>query len=415
MTQSQIRTDLKVEKLELAKLELAAYNPREMTQEARQGLHESLDDLGLLELPVVNAKHDPPRVIGGHQRIRDLTADGYTHADCVVVRFDDTAEMAANVALNSPALQGVFDPVRQVPGLQKIAARLPKPNHTRFEDLTEKIREQARRAQAASNKRAEDTTPTKRKKADSTVGQVYYLGEHRLYCGDFHDGVSVVLGRKKADVTITDPPYNLAYTSGKWFRNDKLREEISGDDMDPDEWRQFVTDYCDAIVKATKGAIYMFTAAQEMHVVEQCFADANGALHRWIVAAKNAHPLSPGDYHPQYEMILYGGRHNADVAYYGKAKPNVLPMQRPSKNVLHPTQKPVAAIRELVEDSTDVGHVILDLFAGSGTTICVAEELERICYACEIDPVHCDTIRQRWAEQAHGKDADWKTLTLEPS
>ena len=415
MTQSQIKTDIKVEKLDLRTLEFADYNPRDMTPEARQGLHESLDDLGLLECPIVNKRHDPPRIIGGHQRVRDLLADGYTHADCVVVRFDDTAGMAANVALNSLAIQGVFDPVRQVPSLKKIAERLPKPNHTRFEDLTEKIREQARRAQAASNQRADDTTPTKRKKPNSVIGQIYHLGEHKLYCGDFRDGAAAVLGRKKVEATITDPPYNLAYTSGKWFRNDKLRDEIVGDAQDPEEWRQFVLDYCGAVVKATKGAIYLFTAAREMHVVEQCFADSNGALHRWIVCAKNAHPLSPGDYHPQYELLLYGGKHNVGVPYYGKAKPNVLPMKRPGKNELHPTQKPVALIRELVEDATDVGHVIFDPFAGSGTLLCVAEETERICYACEIDPAYCDTIRQRWTEQVHGKEADWKTLTLDPS
>lgn len=415
MVQTEIRTELKVKKFDLRKLEFAEYNPREMASEARQGLHESLDDLGLLELPIVNVRHDPPRLVGGHQRVRDLLSNGYTHGDCVVVRFDETAEMAANVVLNSPAVRGVFDPVRQVPGLEKIAKRLPTPNHTRFAELSDSIREQARRVQASSNKRAEDHTPEKVAKPDSVLGQVYHLGEHKLYCGDYRDGASVVLGRKKAHVTITDPPYNLAYTSGKWFRNDKLREGIDGDAQDPNEWRQFVADYCAAIVKATKGAIYMFTAAREMHVVEQCFNDANGALHRWIVCAKNAHPLSPGDYHPQYEMLLYGGKHNAEVSYYGKPKSNVIQTKRASKNAQHPTQKPVSLIRELIEDSTDVGHLIFDPFAGSGTTICVAEEAERVCYACEIDPIHCDTARQRWVEQVHGKDADWKALTLDPS
>jgi DNA modification methylase len=408
---AQIRTELEVAKLDLRRLEFAAYNPRTISAEARRGLHESLESLGLLELPIVNVRHDPPRIVSGHQRVRELLDAGYTHSDGVVVRMDDTAEMVANVALNNHAAQGTFDPVRALANVERVAKTLPRPDYTRFEQLSQKLREQARRAQASSNPRAEDAVSEEAEAADSEIGQVYYLGESVLYCGDYRDGLAAILKRKKVDVAITDPPYNIAYTSGKWFRNDKLREEIEGDEQDPAAWTEFVRDFCAALLKTVKGAIYLFTAAQEMHEVQSAFVEAGGDVHRWIVCAKDAHPLSPSDYHPQYELVLYGGRARTEVAYFGKAKTNVVPTKRPTKNELHPAQKPVKLIREFVEDCTDVGDTILDLFAGSGTVLCVAAELERICYSCEIDPANCDKIRRRWTEQVHGKGADWRNLT----
>lgn len=413
MPKAQIEADLKVEKLDITTLEFADYNPRAMTTEARTGLNESLDSLGLLELPIVNTAHTPPRIIGGHQRVRDLLDKDFTHADCVVTRMDDVAEMAANVALNNHATQGTFDPIKSLPNLERVAKRLPTPNHTRFEEMGDKLREQARRVQAGTNPKAGDTITEKKATPDSETGTIYRLGEHRLYCGDFHDGVPALLKRKKVAATITDPPYNLAYTSGKHFRNDKLREEISGDAQDPEAWETFAREFCAAILKVTRGAIYMFCAAKELATVQQAFEDEGGDVHRWLVCAKNAHTLSPSDYHPQYEMLLWGAKSGMEISYYGRTKTNVLQTKRPAKSALHPTQKTVDLIRELVEDATDVGDLILDPFAGSGTTLCVAEELERVCYSCEIDPEHCDTIRRRWAEQTHGKNADWKTLTLD--
>lgn len=411
MAKTQIKSELEVEKFDLRILEPWEGNPRAMTPEARTGLNESLDSLGLLELPIVNVSHDPPRIIGGHQRVRELLDQGYTHVDCVVTRMDSVAEMAANISLNNHATQGTFDPVLSIPNLERVAKRLPTPNYTRFEEMGVKLREQARRVQASTNPKAGDSLTKRKVTPDSEVGMLYQLGEHRLYCGDFRDGVTALLKRRKATVTITDPPYNLAYTSGKWFRNDKLREEIEGDEQSPEEWAEFAREFCAAILKATKGAIYLFTSAKELSVVQGAFEHEGGDVHRWLVCAKNAHTLSPGDYHPQYELILWGAKRNVEIDYYGDTKTNVLPTKRPSRSDLHPAQKTVALIRALVEDATDVGDLILDPFAGSGTTLCVAEEVERVCYACEIDPEHVDTIRRRWAEQVHGADAKWKTLT----
>jgi DNA modification methylase len=83
----------------------------------------------------------------------------------------------------------------------------------------------------------------------------------------------------------------------------------------------------------------------------------------------------------------------------------------PSNNKFHPTQKPFELVRDLIADCTEEKDVVLDPFAGSGTTLLACEALGRHCVAAEIDPHHVDTIRRRWAVQMHGEDCDWESLT----
>lgn len=408
---TSIRADVETRRFKLSELEFADYNPREMSDEARAGLAQAIARFGLLDMPVVNIKDGKKRVVGGHQRVRDLIASHFTHADCVVVRFDETAEMAANIALNSPTIQGTYDLTKVNPGLDQLRASLPVPDFARFETVAKALHEQASRLKAATKPTAKDDGAASDAAPNSVAGRVYGLGDHRLYCGDFEAGIARLLPQHYAHAVITDPPYNIGYTSGKRFRNDALREPIEGDAQDAEEWDAFVTRLARVLLASCDGPIYTFFAAKELPLLDAAWTRNKGEVHRWLLVAKSAHPLSPGDYHPQYELCMFGSRRNAKFELHGDAVTNVIPSERPARNAYHPTQKPVELIRTLMEHATDVEEVVLDPFAGSGTTLVVAQDLARICYACEIDPVHCDTIRKRWAEQVHGDGCDWVTLT----
>jgi len=408
----QINTKPEVRRFKIADLEFADYNPRVITDEALAGLTESLERFELLELPVVNVKRDPPRVVGGHQRLRALQASGYTHADCIAARFDETAERAANLSLNNTATQGHYDPTKIGAGLDDLRARLPKPNFARFEEASKQLREQAARLRATGAPKASDSTAAPEgEEPDSKVGKVYVLGDHRLYCGDFADGIKRLMPKHYAHAIVTDPPYNVAYTSGKHFRKDELREPIEGDDQTGEDFGAFVERMTAVLLDSCSGPIYVFFSAKELPRLQSTWERQKGLLHRWIVVAKNAHPLSPGDYHPQYELCMLGSRRDAELRPLPEARTNVIQSERPSKNGLHPTQKPVELIRQLVEAAADVEEIVFDPFAGSGTTLAVAQDLARVCYACEIEPAYCDVIRKRWAEQVHGENCDWRALT----
>lgn len=412
MPNKQIKTDIEVREFAIDAIENASYNPRFMPEEHRKGLAESVQHFGVLRLPIVNISTDPPRLVSGHQLVEDLRAKGYTHVECAVVRFDATAERAANLALNNRAIQGSYDP-GAIADLEKLRDKIPSPDFTRFETALADVRKAAAQFKAEHSKKADDGSDSDDESTDSESGKVYALDAHRLYCGDFRDAAEVLLPKYYAHACVTDPPYNVGYTSGKRWRKDKLRVPIEGDDQEGEAWDVFIDAVADVLLRSVRGPMYVFMSAQELPAFEGAWLKHKGIVQRWLVMAKNAHPLSPSDYHPQYELCLYGGHKDAEWPYYGKPTPNVLEVPRPSRNPLHPTQKSVDLVQLLLENSTDVEETVFDPFAGSGTTLVVCEQLARVCYSAEISPAYCDTIRRRWAIQVHGKDCDWKALTPE--
>lgn len=397
-----ILTKPTIKKLRLADIEDAPYNPRHIADAAFQGLRDSLQAFGLLELPVVNTHGKKLRLISGHQRVAGMRADEVEWCDCVIVDFDPTQEKVANLTMNNPAIRGTFDISKAVDQIPDLSADLPRPDFAGFDKLLEGIRDKADRLSATNGAEAEDTTP-KVTKPKSKPGTVYKLGRHRIYCGDFEDGMKAMLGNKKADLCVTDPPYNVAYESA-------AGDSIKNDAMSPDDWREFMERICAAIVKRTKGASYVFMSSKELPSLFNAWEKADGAVLGLLVWAKDRFTLSRSDYHHQHEPILLGCPNGATPGFEG-LHTNVIECPKPSTNNLHPTQKPTALIRMLLEDSADPGDTVIDPFCGSGTTLMVAEELGLKCLASDLDPRFVDVVRKRWAEQVHGEGVKWAMKT----
>ncbi len=91
----------------------------------------------------------------------------------------------------------------------------------------------------------------------------------------------------------------------------------------------------------------------------------------------------------------------------------LLPFDRPSRNAEHPTMKPVDLFEYQIRNSARKGAVVLDSFAGSGTTVIAAERTRRKARVLEMDVRYADVIRRRWAECVHGEGCDWRGLTRE--
>ena len=393
-----------VKKLKLADVDFASYNPRTISDPAFQGLRESLGDLGLLEVPVVNTFGGKLRMISGHQRCKAMIEEGYTHADCIVVEFDDATERMANLTMNNPAIQGTFDPTKSLPSLESIRADLPKPDYMQFESLRTEVL-QAVNKEKKSWVTAKDETPDPEKKTHSKLGKPYQRGDRSLLCDDVLTSKNLKkLLAKKAAACITDPPYNVAYQS-------RAGEKIENDDLKKGDWETFLRGVTDLILKGTTGACYVFMASKELPALESIWVQNGGVVSRWIFWVKDRFTVGYGNYHHQYEPIMFGWKQGATPHAPAHARTNVLEFPKPSVNALHPTQKPVDLIRVLMEDSTEEGDLVFEPFAGSGTTLVVAEELGRRCLACELAPQHADTTRRRWAEQVHGQGCDWRKLT----
>lgn len=386
-------------------LEAADYNPRAISEESLRGLKESLARFGLVELPVVNVHEGRKRLIGGHQRVKVLRAQGVKMVDCVEVDFDDAQEIAANLALNNPATQGDFDPVKSIALLDRVIPKLPMPDFAGFHVLEQDLRDRVARTEA--RKQEQNAEPAAPPTVDivSQVGECYRLGRHRLYCGSFTAGIPLLCKGGSVDACLTDPPYNVAY------QQDSTGALIENDDLDSSDWRAFLSDFTRLVLGACKGACYVFMSSSGLPDLEEAWVQHGGRVHRWLAWVKDTFTLSRGDYHHQFELVLYGARRGVRLAAPAEARPNVLVFPKPRVNALHPTMKPTELVRLLMLDSTKPGQTVLDPCAGSGTTLVVAESVGRTCFACELDPAFSDVIRKRWAEMAHGVGCDWVALT----
>jgi len=395
-----------IRKFRLSDLEGAEYNPRGITDSAFAGLRESLSELGMLEMPVVNIADGKKRLVSGHQRVAAMKAEGITHADCACVSLDEALEKMANITMNNPAIQGSWDIEKALPSLETISVALPKPEQMRFNDLTDEIRREAEKMAKASAKKSEASSelPTTPPTPASKPNKVYKLGKHRLFSGPCEVGIPLLLGKTKAAACVTDPPYGVAYetSDGESIENDNLKGEA---------WVKFLSDITGVILKYTDGPCYVFMASKEIPALSRAWGENGGVIHRWLIWAKDRFTLSRGDYHHQYEPCLYGYKSGVVPANPETPRTNVLEFPKPKTNDLHPTQKPTDLIKALVLDCSKQDDVVIEPFGGSGTTLAVCEETGRVCMACELDLFHVDTIRKRWAEQVHGVGCDWKKLT----
>jgi DNA modification methylase len=234
----------------------------------------------------------------------------------------------------------------------------------------------------------------------SRPGDLWICGEHRVLCGDATvlADVEKVLAGELADMTFTDPPYNVNYANSA---KDKLRGKnrpILNDALG-EEFGALLYDACVNILTVTKGAVYMCMSSSELDTLQEAFRKAGGKWSTFVIWAKNTFTLGRSDYQRQYEPILYGWKDGADHYWCGaRDQGDVWFFDKPTKNDLHPTMKPVALVERAVRNSSKSRDIVLDPFGGSGTTLIAAERAGRRARLIELDPKYVDVIVQRWQQ-----------------
>jgi DNA modification methylase len=224
----------------------------------------------------------------------------------------------------------------------------------------------------------------------SQPGDLWICGEHRLLCGDATvlGDVEKLLDGELADMTFTDPPYNVAYRGkDRPILNDALGTAFP----------QFLRTACANMLAVTKGAIYICMSSSELAALQAAFREAGGKWSTFLIWAKNAFTLGRADYQRQYEPILYGWREGTEHYWCGaRDQGDVWQFDKPAKNNLHPTMKPIALVERAIRNSSKSRDVVLDPFGGSGTTMIAAERSGRRARLIELDPGYVDVILERW-------------------
>ena len=434
---------MRTERISIDRMHPAAYNPRVDLQPGDpeyEHIKSSIEEFGYIDPIIWNERTG--NIVGGHQRYKILVEQGHKELDVVVVDMDEQTEKAANMALNKAV--GLWDEAKVKDLLEELRIGFdmgsfgfdmdkyfpPEPQEDDFD------------AEAAYE--AIDEARTRR-------GDIYILGNHRLMCGDStsHEDMEKLMGGGMADLVVTDPPYNVNYGDKAEFLNDYLPEKahrieshILNDNMDDESFYNFLRDfYITAKDHMREGAaIYVFHAESTGHLFREALLDAGLKLSQCIIWEKNTFVMGRQDYQWKHEPCLYGWKEGAAhyftddrtqstvviindekelekmkkaelleyckklSDYMAQEPTSVIYENKPTKNDLHPTMKPIRLIGRLINNSSKAGWTVLDPFGGSGSTMMAAEETGRHARLMELDPKYCDVIVDRW-EQLTGKKA----------
>ncbi|OAN53018.1 DNA methylase N-4 [Paramagnetospirillum marisnigri] len=244
----------------------------------------------------------------------------------------------------------------------------------------------------------EDEVPEPPADPVTRPGDLWILGQHRLLCGDstILADVEKVLGGPPANMCFTDSPYNVDYGApGKGGKGRRILNDALGGGF-----KQFLYDVCVNILAVTKGAVYMCMSSSELHTLQSAFLEAGGHWSTFIIWAKNTFTLGRSDYQRQYEPILYGWKEGGGHYWCGaRDQGDVWSINKPARNDLHPTMKPVELVERAIGNSSRENEIILDPFGGSGTTLIACERMGRQARLLELDPKYVDVIVLRWQEQ----------------
>lgn len=231
---------------------------------------------------------------------------------------------------------------------------------------------------------ADDTTDSDVPESEGPVftkrGDLWFLGRHRLLCGDSTKAgeVETLMGGDKADLYLTDPPYNVALGMGGSVDEARKRHRrtdglvIMNDKMEDSEFRSFLDAAfgCAKSVMNPGAAFYIWHADNESYNFRGALRDVGLTLRQTLIWNKNQMTLGRQDYQWKHEPCLYGWNDGASHNWYSdRSQTTVIDMDKPSRSADHPTMKPVPLFAYEIQNSTKAGDIVLDSFGGSGTTL----------------------------------------------
>jgi DNA modification methylase len=229
-------------------------------------------------------------------------------------------------------------------------------------------------------------------------GDVWICGEHRALCGDatVMSELEKLMDGEFADMAFTDPPYNVNYANNTKDKRFGTNRPILNDALGQ-AFGAFLHIASVNLLALTRGAIYICMSSSELDTLQQAFRGAGGKWSTFVIWAKSSFTIGRSDYQRQYEPILYGWKDSNDHYWCGaRNQGDVWFFDKPHKNDLHPTMKPVALVERAIGNSSKAGGTVLDPFGGSGTTMIAASRTGRRARLVELDPKYVDVMVARW-------------------
>jgi len=402
-----MRTTTTLELRPIAELKPYEHNARTHSAEQIEKLRASMREFGFVAPVLITADGG---VIAGHGRIEAAALEGFTEAPCVLVdHLTETQRRAYILADNRLAELAAWD-------MSIVETELLALQDAGFDvELTGFSSELLAEPVEVQEDDFDAEPPAE---PSCKPGQLWALGPHRLYCGDATqpESYQILMSGDQAALLHTDPPYVEDYDGGpngnrNRIANDALPETAAIDFL------QAAFENIKASL-APGAAFYIWFASGAPGYIFRRACHLSGlSVRQSLVWVKNSATLSRSDYHWQHEAALAGFRDpaNAEELAYGwkdgaahtwlsdRKQTTALFFDKPNRSEQHPTMKPVKLCAYLIGNSCPPDGIVLDPFAGSGSTLIAAEQLGRRARCMELDPGYCDVIIRRWEDLTGGK------------
>ncbi|MGK9391304.1 site-specific DNA-methyltransferase [Bacillus sp. RK1064] len=413
---------MNIKTIPVHKINPAPYNPRIDLQPGDpeyDTLKNSMKKFGYVDPLVWNERTG--HLVGGHQRFKILMEDTPSEILVSVVSLNDQDEKALNVALNK--ISGHWDENK----LEKLLTELKDNNldleiigftEEEYEDLLDSVSIENEIVIVEEDNFDVQEALDNIKEPKTKYGDVWRLGRHTLVCGDATkiEDVDRLMSGHKADLVITDPPYNVAVKSDSKKLNDVGHASILNDSMDNGQFdlflREVFLNY--SRIMNEKAAIYVFHAASYQRAFENEMRHADIDIRSQCIWVKNSPTFGWAQYKYMHEPVFYAFKKGCSPNWYGDRKQVTVWRADTSEEgepatiwevsrgdtakYVHPTQKPLDLINIPLSNSSKKGDRVVDFFGGSGSTLMTCEQTDREALLLELDPYFCDVIKKRFTE-----------------
>ena len=392
------KTTTEMQLISIDKLVPYVNNARTHSAEQILKLRSSLREFGFVNPIIIDREFN---VIAGHGRLMAAKEEGIEEVPCVFVDFlTDAQKKAYILADNRMAMDAGWDEELlkiEMEELQNLGYDLE------FTGFDEKELADLFGVDDKEVKEDEfDLTAALEKASFVERGDVWFVGKHKLMCGDAtsSEDVAKLMEDKKANLILTDPPYNVAFKS-----SDGLT--IQNDSMKNNDFYEFLFSSFKNMAEHLEngGAAYIFHADTEGLNFRKAFIDAGFHLAGCCIWVKDSLVLGRSDYQWQHEPVLYGFMQNGKHQWYSDRKQTTIwNFDKPKKNSNHPTSKPLDLLAYPINNSTQANAIVIDTFGGSGSTLMACEQMNRICYTMELDEKYASVILRRYVEDTNDSE-----------
>lgn len=392
------KTTTEMQLVSIDKLVPYVNNARTHSAEQITKLRSSLREFGFVNPIIIDREFN---IIAGHGRLMAAKEEGINEVPCVFVDYlTDAQKKAYILADNRMAMDAGWDEELlkiEMEELQNLGYDL---GYTGFDE------KELEELFGIDDKEVKDDdfdlTAALEKASFVERGDIWYVGKHKLMCGDAtsSDDVSKLMEDKKANLILTDPPYNVAFKS-----SDGLT--IQNDSMKNNDFYEFLFASFKNMAEHLEngGAAYIFHADTEGLNFRKAFIDAGFHLAGCCIWVKDSLVLGRSDYQWQHEPVLYGFMQNGKHPWYSDRKQTTIwNFDKPKKNSNHPTSKPLDLLAYPINNSTQANAIVIDTFGGSGSTLMACEQMNRICYTMELDEKYASVILRRYVEDTNDSE-----------